>query len=93
MPFKNISLLQWCAGIVSGLFVVYIGLIAVVMSYASLTIEFSQSIKNDESSVAALDSRYLASIAAITDTDYAADGYALPSAKLYVPAKSVTAVR
>lgn len=75
------------------LFVTYIGLIAVVMSYASLTIEFSQSIKNDESAVATLEAQYLASVAQITTTDATAAGYAVPLARRYVPTTSVTALR
>lgn len=87
------SPLKICTGGVGILFVLYIGLIAVVMSYASLTIEFSQSIKNDESSVAVLEAQYLASVAEITNVDYTDNGYALPVAKYYVPATSVTALR
>jgi hypothetical protein len=73
--------------------VTYIGLIAVVMSYAALTIEFSQSVRNDESVVATLEGNYLSSVAHITSTDYGMAGYALPVDKIFVPAKSVTALR
>lgn len=87
------SLTVLCSGTVAVLAVAYIGLIAVVMSYAALTIEFSQSVRNDETVVAALEGRYLFSVAHITDMDYAAAGYALPIAKIFVPVKSVTALR
>ncbi|MDE1919547.1 MAG: hypothetical protein KGH56_02485 [Patescibacteria group bacterium] len=90
LPYSAVSL---CAGAVGVLAVTYIGLIAVVMSYAALTVEFSQSVRNDETAVAGLESQYLAAMARITKTDYAAAGYAAPIAKVFVPAKSVTALR
>ncbi len=73
--------------------VVYVGLIAIVMSYAALTIGFSQSVKNDEATVATLESQYLGSIANIENLDYGAMGYAAPATKIFVPATSVTALR
>lgn len=79
--------------LVVALAVAYIGLIAVVMSYAALTVEFSQSVRNDEAAVAALESRYLASVANITTGDYTAAGYVKPVAKIFVAAQSVTALR
>ncbi len=82
-----------CFGVVAVLGVVYIGLIAVVMSYAALTVEFSQSVRNDESKVAVLEDQYLANVAKITTTDYTALGYALPIAKIFVQAKNVTVLR
>lgn len=88
--FSPVSL---CAGAVAVLLVAYIGLIAVVMSYAALTIEFSQSVRNNEASVAALEGQYLAAVAHITATDYAAAGYVLPVAKTFVKAEDVTAIR
>ncbi len=90
LPFSFLSLVCAAAGI---LFVAYIGLIAVVMSYAALTVEFSQSARNDEAAVAVLESQYLANVARITGTDYAADGYVKPVSTLYVRAQSVTALR
>ena len=82
-----------CSGAAAVLAVAYIGLIAVVMNYAALPVEFSQSVRSDEAVIAALEGQYLASIARITDTDYAAKGYAKPLAELFVPATSVTALR
>ena len=89
----QVSFLSLCCGIIGVLLIAYIGLIATVMSYAALTVEFSQSVRNDEATVATLESRYLATVAEITTTDFAAAGYALPIAEVFVSAKSVTAVR
>jgi len=82
-----------CTGAAGMLAVVYIGLIAVVMSYAALTIEFSQSVRNDETAVAQLESRYLASVAQITASDYTVAGYAKPVAVTFVATQGVTALR
>jgi len=90
MSFSLLSLLYGAVGV---LLVTYIGVIAVVMSYAALTVEFSQSVKKDESALAVLESEYLAKIARITNTDYLAEGYAKPVAQTFVRAKSVTALR
>lgn len=87
------SLVSLCSGTVGVLAVVYIGLIAVVMSYAALTVEFSQSVRNDEAAVADLESRYLATIAHITTTDYALAGYTKPAVKEFVSTQSATALR
>jgi hypothetical protein len=73
--------------------VIYIGLIAVAMSYATLTVSFFQSMKNDEAEVAMLESAYLARVADIQALDYRAIGYVTPSARIFVPAKGVTALR
>lgn len=90
LPFSPV---RFCIGIVAVLLVVYIGLIATVMSYAALTIEFSQSVRNDESEVAVLESMYLNNVERTTATDYIAEGYIRPSVTTFVPAKSVTALR
>ncbi len=90
LPFSIVSL---GVGLVAVLAVVYVGLIAVVMSYAALTVEFSQSVKDDEAAVAVLESQYLEGVARLQSTDYHALGYALPRAKLFVPAASMTALR
>ncbi len=89
-PFSILSL---CYGTVGVLLVTYIGLIAVVMSYAALTVEFSQSVRNDEAVVATLEGQYLAEVGRITSTDYTALGYAKPVAKAFVREQSVTALR
>ena len=90
LPFSFQSL---CTGAVAVLLVAYIGLIAVVMSYAAFTVEFSQSVRNDEATVAVLESRYLATVARITSMDYRTEGYAKPSVQSFVPAQNVTALR
>lgn len=90
LPFSMLSL---CSSVVGILLVAYIGLIATVMSYAALTVEFSQSVRNDESVVALLESQYLAGVSRITGTDYAAEGYAKPLSKVFVRAQSATALR
>lgn len=89
-PFSPVSV---CIGLVSSLAVTYIILIAVIMSYAALTVEFSQSVKNDGASVATLESQYLANVVTITNTDYTTEGYAKPVATAFVPTQSVTALR
>lgn len=87
------SPVQLCFGVVAILAVTYIGLIAVVMSYATLTVEFSQSVRNDEAKVAVLEEQYLSNVLRITKTDYVFAGYAIPIAKTFVQTKSVTALR
>ena len=82
-----------CTGTVAVLAVSYIGLIAVVMSYAALTVEFSQSVRNDEAEVALLEQQYLSAVAGVAGTDYATAGYVKPLAELFVPTASVTALR
>lgn len=90
LSFSPVSI---CTGLVATLVVVYIGLIAIVMSYAALTIEFSQSVKNNEASVAGLEKQYLTTVAHITTMDYTAAGYELPLAKIFVKKKSATVLR
>lgn len=87
------SLLWLVSGAVGVLLVAYIGLIAVVVSYAALTVEFSQSVKDDKATVATLESEYLTGVAHITSTNYAAEGYAIPVAQIFVRVESVTALR
>lgn len=87
------SVLSICSSVVAVLMVSYIGLVAVVMSYAALTVEFSQSVRNDESTVAVLESEYLADAARIASTDYSAAGYAKPLAEVFVRAQGATALR
>jgi acyl-coenzyme A synthetase/AMP-(fatty) acid ligase len=90
---RSFSMVSLCASAIAVLAVTYIGLIAVVMSYAALTVEFSQSVKNDEASVAVLESQYLATILRLESTDYRAAGYTAPLATIFVPATSMTALR
>lgn len=90
VPFSALSL---CYGVTGVLVVAYIGLIAVVMSYAALTMEFSQSVKNDEAAVATLEAHYLAGVARITSMNFADEGYAKPATTAFVRALSATALR
>lgn len=92
-PRFSISALALSSGLVGVLTIAYIGLIAVVMSYAALTVEFSQSVKNDEAAVAVLESQYLVTVKQVTNMDYTAAGYAKPVAEVFVPAVGVTALR
>lgn len=80
-------------GLVVMLAMVYIALIAVTVSYAALTVESAQSVRNEEAVVAALESRYLAAIAEVTAADYHALGYSKPGEKQFVATKSGTALR
>lgn len=91
--FIPYSLQSLCAGAAAALLVAYIGLIAVVISYAAFTVEFSQSVRNDEAAVAVLEQQYLANVARITGMDYLAAGYAKPKIETFVPATNATAVR
>lgn len=90
LPFSVVSLVSSATGF---LLVLYIGLIAVVMSYAALTVEFSQSIRNEESAVALLESRYLTNVADIATINYNEFGYIKPQTEIFVRAKSATALR
>lgn len=89
----HFSIVSLSAGIVGVLVVSYIGLIAVVMSYAALTVEFSQSVKNNEAAVATLEGRYLSDVSRVTGMDYIAEGYMKPVVQTFVRAKNVTALR
>ncbi len=90
LPFSLVSL---CVTLVLVLLVAYIGLMATVMSYAVLTVEFSQSVRSDESTVAELESQYLDRVSQITGADYTALGYAKPVTQIFVRAESATALR
>ncbi len=90
LPFSTVTL---CYGIVGVLVVSYIGLIAIVMSSAVLTVEFSQSVKNDIAAVAMLEEQYFANVVHITGTNYVVEGYEKPLKKAFVRAESVTALR
>ena len=87
------SLVSVSASIVTLLAVAYLGLIAIVMSYAASTIEYSQSVRNDEASVAEMESKYFSSIADVTTTNYTAAGYVKPVTLIFVPTKNTTALR
>lgn len=90
---RSFSPLSICTSVVALLGVAYVALIAVVMSYAALTIEFSQSVRSDQAAVAALESQYLTAVAMVTNTDYGALGYTKPVQRVYVPSARLTALR
>lgn len=90
---RTFSLIPFCYATIAILLVVYIGLIATVMSYATITVEFSQSVRDNRATVAQLEKEYLSKMATISSTNYLAEGYAKPVSKVFVRAKEVTALR
>ena len=88
--FSPLSIL---ATLVAILATTYVGLIALIMSYATLTVESSQSVKADEAAVAALEAEYLRLVSTLTTTDYAALGYEQPVAQTFVREVRGTALR
>ena len=92
MRVGRLPLLPLFAGANALLVLSYIGLIAVVMSYAALQVEFTQSVRSDEAAVAALEASYLNSLSIVTNTDYASLGYEKPLAQIFVPGAPKTAV-
>ncbi len=79
--------------VIGMLVLIYISLLAVVMNYAALTVEFSQSVRNEESMIAKLEWQYLAAVSGISKTDYINNGYALPLKTFVRIEKSTTALR
>lgn len=75
------------------LVVTYIGILALIMSYAAHTIEYAQSVRNEEAAVADLEQQYLAAVGEITQIDYKALGYVQPQSKLFVRGRPATALR
>lgn len=88
--FTPVSLTTFVAG---ALATGYLALIAVVMGYAAVTVEFTQSLRDDESKIAELESAYLAAVSEVTSLDYVRAGYQKPVAQSFVPTRSVTALR
>jgi hypothetical protein len=84
---------QLLVGINVVLVVSYVGLIAIVMSYAALHVEFAQQVRSDEAVVAALEAEYLNTLSHITTTDYLAAGYEKPDVKVFVTGAGPTALR
>lgn len=79
-------------GVTTFLALTYVGLIAIVMSYAAMHVEFAEHVRSDEAEVAALERTYFASVGAMTTTNYAALGYGAPVRKTYVPESPGTAL-
>lgn len=90
LPFSPVSV---CIGITLSLVLSYGALMAVVMSYAALTVEFAQEVRNTEASVAALEAEYLQSVKLINQSDFTRMGYAKPLSQTFVAQASVTALR
>ena len=91
--FNRPSLSSLLIGANALLVIVYVTLIAVVMSYAALEVEFAQSVRTDESVVAKREAAYLAEVGQITSMDYLAAGYQKPSAEHFVAGVGDTALR
>jgi purine-cytosine permease-like protein len=88
----RIKVLSLLLGVNALLALSYIAVIAVVMSYAALHVEFAQEVRSDEAAVAALESSYLASLSTMTGMDYRALGYTRPLAKVFVTGSAPTAL-
>ncbi|OGG68449.1 hypothetical protein A3H77_00545 [Candidatus Kaiserbacteria bacterium RIFCSPLOWO2_02_FULL_56_11] len=91
--FPSISLPRLLAGANLLLVVIYIGLIAIVMSYAALHVEFAEEVKSDEATVAKLEAAYFAAVSAITKVDYLSAGYRKPIVKTFVTGGSALTAR
>ncbi len=84
------TFLVWVASI---LLLVYIALISIVMTYATLTVEFAESVRDDQSAVASLEASYLEEVRALSSVDYRSLGFVEPKAKVFVKSAPVTALR
>lgn len=89
----SFSPLPAAATLAGALALSYLALIAVSVSYAALSVQFSQAERDDEAAVAALEARYLSAVRVVTHADYPALGYAKPAAIVFVPAAPATALR
>ncbi len=88
---NRFSAISWLLAINGLLVVTYIALIATVMSYAALQVEFAQSVRGDEAALSSLETEYLSKVREVTATDYHAKGYEKPSAKIFVSQTGLTA--
>jgi hypothetical protein len=87
IPFVRIF-----AGIATASVLLYIGLLAVVMSYAAMQVAFAEQVHNDAATVARLEAAYLATVDTLTTVNYTALGYTTPSTKQYVDESLETAL-
>lgn len=71
----------------------YVALIAVVMNYAALTVEFAESARDKEASLAALENTYFSRLELVTNTNYVAAGYDKPVSQTFVSGAPLTALR
>lgn len=92
LTLGRIALLPWLVGANALLALGYIALIAVVMSYAALHVEFAEQVRSDEAAVASLEAAYLEKLSTLTETDYQAGGYGKPVVKTFVSAPPATAL-
>ena len=90
--FQRLPIIKIVMGITTLLILVYVGLIAIVMSYAAMHVEFAEQVRSDEATVARLESAYLNSIGVIAAIDYENVGYTKPLAKSFVPGPAATAL-
>ena len=81
---RNFSLVRWLGATVGSLVVLYIGLIAFVMSYAAVQTEMAQSVRDSSAQVSLLEIKYLDATTALTAVDPATLGYSAPIAKNFV---------
>ena len=91
--FHTFTPVSAAATFAGALFVSYVALIAFVMTFATLSVGFTQSERSDEATVATLEAQYLSGLATITNTNYVALGYAKPATTVFVPAAAATALR
>jgi hypothetical protein len=89
----RVSPVALSVAVVATLAVAYIALIAVVMSYAALTVSLSQSVRSAQADIAALESDYFDELSRVAEIDYAVLGYEKPATQTYVPTARVTALR
>lgn len=82
--FRNFSLVKWLGAIVGSLVVLYIGLIAFVMSYAAVQTEMAQSVRDSSAQVSLLEVQYFNATRALTEVNPVALGYSAPIAKNFV---------
>ena len=87
------SLIRFCIWLNVLLVCTYVTLIAVVMSYAALHIEFAEGAKQGEAEVATLEASYFSALSRLTATDYRALGYAQPTIKRFVTGTETLSVR
>ncbi len=90
--FHNWSPLRILAALNGGLILLYLGLIAFVMSYAAMHVEYAQSLRETQAAVGTLEAKYLAQVSGITTTDYAALGYQKPLSQAFVPSTPTAAI-
>jgi hypothetical protein len=88
----RIPLVPLLLGFNALLVLAYLSLIAVVMTYAALHVEFAEQVRSDESAVAKLEGVYFGSLKLLTKTEYANLGYAKPVTKIFVTGASPTAL-